>query len=202
MSKQNLDMTFGKQKKPATFSLEEEDANENWQPILGFEGLYAISDLGRVRRLAAGTNSYAGKILAPIINRKTGYPYVKLCKQGKTKKAKLHLLVAEAFLDKPPNENFIVNHVSGVKTEAAVSNLEYISRSDNTKHAIAMGLQSLCYGTDNGRAKLTDEQVKEIIARSILGDTTQAEIAKIYGISKTYVNNILKGKYRSSKREL
>ena len=174
--------------------------NEGWVPIQGYEGLYAVSDYGRIRRLVSGTNTYAGKILTPIINRKTGYPYVKLVKNGKTHKVKLHLTVAQAFLDPPTDPNFIVNHIDGDKTNAHVVNLEWISRSENTKHAIKLGLQPLCYAERNGMSKLSNEQVEEIKRLYATNEYTQKQLADKFELSKTYVNYLLNGKYRNEKQ--
>jgi hypothetical protein len=184
-----------------TFEQSREDAypDEDWSPIEGYEGLYAISNLGKVKRLTSGTNTHAGKILTPIINKKTGYPYVKLCKNGKTRKAKLHLMVASAFLPPSPDPDFIVEHKSGIKTDARAENLEYISRSENTKRAIRMGLQKLCYASDNGNSKLSNEQIAQLKQDNETGNYTQKLLAEKYGISRTYTNYVLNGKYRYRK---
>lgn len=211
MKKQNIDMVFGGKTTSNTLKLEESKQlehekpdlpDEDWVPIQGFEGLYAVSDYGRIRRLVSGTNTYAGKVLSPIINRKTGYPYVKLVKNGKTHKAKLHLTVAQAFLDPPSDPNFIVNHIDGNKLNAHVKNLEWISRSENTKHAIKLGLQPLCYAEKNGMSKLSNEQVEEIKRLYATKEYTQQQLADKFELSKTYVNYLLNGKYRNEQNKV
>ncbi|MEI7590601.1 MAG: NUMOD4 domain-containing protein, partial [Deltaproteobacteria bacterium] len=75
-----------------SFDKSEYNRGEVVQQIPGFEGLYTISSYGKVQRLVAGNNTYPGKILKPLLNKKTGYPYVKLTKNGKVYKKQLHLL--------------------------------------------------------------------------------------------------------------
>ena len=111
---------------------------EQWKAISGYEGIYEVSDLGRVKSLKYGKE----KILKP---QKTigGYLHVDLCKDGKCKSITVHRLVAEAFI---PNQNNLetVNHKDEDKTNNIVSNLEWMSLKDNIN-----------YGTHNKRASET-----------------------------------------------
>lgn len=102
--------------------------NEIWKEIKGYEGLYAVSNKGRVM------NIMSGKVLKPGING-NGYENVVLCKNGKHKNYKVHRLVAQAFI---PNKLNLpeVNHIDECKTNNDVSNLEWVSKSDNIRHSI------------------------------------------------------------------
>lgn len=108
---------------------------EIWKPIAGFEGLYEVSDLGRVRSLKRNTTS--GKVLTPGLTR--GYKCVVLSKHGKHHNARVNRLVAEAFIPNPEGKKE-VNHIDGNKANNLPENLEWATASENAKHAILMGL--------------------------------------------------------------
>jgi hypothetical protein len=181
------------------FDKSEYSEGERLRQIPGFEGLYVCSNYGKVQRLTSGNNTFAGKVLKPIINRKTGYPYVKLTKQGKVHKKQLHILVAQLFLPEPKEEGLIVNHIDGNKENPKVTNLEWITRSENTKHAIRTGLQKLCYGKDNGATKINFSKISELRADYETGNFTQKELAEKYNLSLVYVSNIINKKFRADK---
>jgi hypothetical protein len=181
------------------FEKTEYHKDEQLRMIPGYEGIYAISNYGKVQRLAAGNQTYIGKVLKPIINKKTGYPYVKLCNKGKALKAQLHILVANLFLLPPTNSAFIVNHKDGNKLNPVYTNLEWISRSDNAKHAIKTGLQKLCFGEKNGATRLKFDDVKAIREAFASGKVSQKELSEKYGISVVYVSNLVNKKYRAER---
>lgn len=104
---------------------------EYWRDIVGYEGLYQVSNWGRVRSLAR--NGTKGKILKPRL-RSDGYLQVSLCKDGKQLNKKVHRLVAEAFLDNPNNLPE-VNHLSEDKTDNRVQNLCWVSSKANCNWA-------------------------------------------------------------------
>lgn len=103
--------------------------NEIFEYIEGYSGLYQISNLGRVKSFHSGKE----KILKPV-KTLDGYLRVVLYKQGKSKKCKVHRLVAEAFIENPQNLPEI-NHKSEIKTDNRVENLEWCTRSYNINFA-------------------------------------------------------------------
>ena len=102
---------------------------EIWKDIYGFEGLYQISNYGRVKGLV--TN----KILKPNDNG-NGYLYVMLTKNNKPYMKKVARLVAQHFL-RNPKKLKEVNHIDKNKHNNIVSNLEWISRKDNVRYSMA-----------------------------------------------------------------
>lgn len=117
---------------------------EVWKDIKGFEGLYQVSNLGRVRSLERYKNNHSVSqycpqcILIPWLNDK-GYNIVKLSKNNKKTHKRIHRLVASAFVQNPENKNY-VNHIDGNKTNNSTKNLEWCTLSENTKHAYKIGL--------------------------------------------------------------
>lgn len=134
---------------------------EIWKPKKDYEGLYEVSNLGRVKSLGNGKsiNSKEG-ILKPG-KIKQGYLFVNLYKDGKRKMFLVHRLVAEAFLPNPENLPFI-NHKDEDKTNNSVDNLEYCTREYNNN-----------YGTRNERvakANTNGEKSKKVLQFSLTGE--------------------------------
>lgn len=102
--------------------------NEEWKDIIGYEGIYQISSIGRVK------NIINDKIKKPSIN-KYGYFQVMLWKNNKNKLKRIHRLVAEAFLNNPkPNIFDCINHKDENKLNNSVENLEWCNRGYNNNY--------------------------------------------------------------------
>lgn len=122
-----------------------DNMEEVWKDIAGYEGLYQVSNLGRiksldriVKRKSQPNLPIVGKILNPR-KGKNGYAYVSLSKEAKRKTANVHRLVAEAFVEKHEGCN-VVNHIDGNKENNICDNLEWIDSARNNKHAFDTGL--------------------------------------------------------------
>ncbi len=120
-------------------------SRERWEPVVGYEGLYEVSDLGRVRsldRVIMGADGvpkpHHGRVLSPF-KRSRCYLYVSLWKNGSKITEAVHRLVAFAFLPNPHGKPE-VNHIDGCKTNNRAENLEWCTRSENVKHAFMTGL--------------------------------------------------------------
>ena len=110
---------------------------EEWRPIKGYEGLYKVSNMGRVKSLY-----YGKERILKTRNGLHGYKHVILSKQATKKTSRVHRLVAEAFIPNPMNLP-VVNHLDGNKHNNCVFNLEWCTVKENTNHAIKTGLMSL-----------------------------------------------------------
>lgn len=135
--------------------------NERWKDIIGYEGLYQISDWGRIKSLyrkVDKTHVYNTRILKPCKD-KDGYLFVYLCKNGKQKYIRIHQLVGKYFVPNPDNKP-IFDHIKPVTKEYCnnhYTNLQPITYSDNIKRAYDLGRKVVKNnpkrGTDNPRAK-------------------------------------------------
>lgn len=123
---------------------------EVFKDIKGYEGLYQISNYGRVKSLNYN-NTGKERILIPGKGR-SGYLQVKLCKKGKQKNHLVHRLVAQAFMPNPDNLPE-VNHINEVKTDNRVENLEFCDRKYNTNYGT--GIQRKAEKQINGKLSKT-----------------------------------------------
>lgn len=163
-----------------------------WKAVLGYEGLYEISDDGRVRSIdrQLPDRYVCGRILRQHHSGK-GYLSVALCKNGKSTTVYIHVLVANAFIPKPQStKRLVINHIDGDKNNNTIGNLEWVTYSENNQHAYDSGLKAR--GERYYNSKLTAEQVAEIYANGKYD--TYENIAKRYGVSKASIRDILIGK--------
>jgi hypothetical protein len=122
---------------------------EEWRAVVGFEGLYEVSSLGLVRRVGnaaksgngRGGGARLGRVLA-LTPHNGGYVHVQLWKDGTPTTRLVHLVVAAAFLGPCP-DGLEVNHEDGDKSNCAVTNLEYLTRPENLRHAYRTGLRKV-----------------------------------------------------------
>ena len=106
---------------------------EIWKPIKDYEGLYEVSNLGRVKSLNyRGTGKW--KILKNI-ECSNGYLVVVLTKNGKRKQFKVHRLVAEAFIPNPENKP-CVDHINTIRTKNYVWNLRWVTHEENNNNPL------------------------------------------------------------------
>jgi hypothetical protein len=115
---------------------------EQWKAVLGYEGIYEVSDWGAVRgldRIVKGRTgmpkNQRGKILRQV-NASGGYKSVHLSKDGVATLLTVHRLVAKAFIRLPVG-NEQVNHKDGRRQNNIISNLEWCTPSENIKHSFA-----------------------------------------------------------------
>ena len=107
-----------------------------WRSVVGYEGIYEVSERGDVRRCLSGKGARAGYVLKG--RRRNGYFMVQLCRGGVPSDVYIHHLVAAAFLGERP-ETYEVNHIDTDKMNNHRTNLEYLTKGQNLAHAYANG---------------------------------------------------------------
>lgn len=132
------------------------------------------------------------RIMKPWSNN-DGYLFVNLYIDNKSFRMRVHRLVLITFKGHP-QEGQETNHIDGIKTNNAIDNLEWVTKSENARHAFANGLRTLptLKGENNSSSKLTKHQVIEIRQRLKAGEL-QREIASDYDVSRTTISKIKLG---------
>lgn len=158
---------------------------EKWRKVVGWETLYGVSNIGRVKSLRKGI------ILKP--SNVLGYQQVILCRNGKMVSGRVNRLVAIAFIKNPLNKPQ-VNHINGVRNDDRVENLEWVTESENVKHTYTHLNRIPTHGQTHNKAKLTNEQVREIRLKYKPYKYSYATLGKEYGVDPSAISLIITGK--------
>lgn len=114
---------------------------EVWRHVIGYEGRYMVSNLGRVQSIGRevdypnGVKINLSKRILKLTTHKYGYKIASMNMNGHNKKVGVHILVAKAFIPNPDNKPQ-VNHIDGDKANNNVSNLEWVTSAENASHNI------------------------------------------------------------------
>lgn len=173
---------------------------EIWKPILGYESLYQVSNLGNVKsvdRFLYKKNGrlchWTERIIKPSLQLlPRGYKRyrVNLTWNFKSKQFKVHRLVAEAFIPNPENKP-MVNHIDNNPLNNNVNNLEWVTNKENLQHCARQG--RLNRGENNNQAKLTEQNVVDIRKMKGCSFEEKRKIASTYSISLSYINALMRG---------
>ena len=157
---------------------------EIWKDIEKFEGVYQVSNNGRLKSFKHGRE----RILKGGLNSK-GYPHAILRLGSIAICAKLHRLVAIAFIENPENKPQ-VNHKNGIKTDNSVENLEWATNRENMDHAMLNGLRrKYPKGSEMTNAKLNENKVKGI--REMHPEKSEHALARLMGVSRSVIHDVL-----------
>lgn len=171
---------------------------EDWRPIVGYEGLYEVSNQGRVRSLARTRRSRTGRTakvgMRLIVTHKLPSPHnhwiVTLSKDGNRSSYPLHCVVLTAFAGPAP-DGLQCRHLDGDPDNNRRDNLSWGTPLENAADRDAHGRTAR--GDRNAAAQLTEAQAREIKSRP-MGYGTGKRIAKEYGVSESIISDIRKGR--------
>ena len=175
---------------------------EEWRPVVGYEGLYEVSSFGQVRSVdrVVTINYREGQPGGKMRRYKSrikkqsqdprGYTYVHLSKNNKAKNGYVHSLVAEAFIGPRP-EGMHVCHGPAGPGCPAIWNVSYGTPEDNHKDRVRDGTD--VKGENHFMARLSEDDVRKIFAAKG-GEKSGSQIAKEYGLTKGAVYNIWNGR--------
>lgn len=174
--------------------------DEIWKDIKGYEGIYQVSNLGKVRSVhriikyngkgkGGGIHTYPSIVLKQCLNT-VGYYQVSLSVNNSRKRHTVHRLVAAAFCVHPSGKNY-VNHIDGNYLNNKAENLEWLSSAENVRHAIVNGFHEV-YGEDSHRAKFSNEQTRIIREIKNKGVSTK-DLTTLLGVHKSCINRIYNG---------
>lgn len=175
---------------------------EIWKPVVGFEGSYEVSDLGRVRSVSRriplksrwGTvtsREVPARMMKLVSNTKRGgRVFLVLHLNGKQHMRIVSNLVAAAFIGpRPPGQQ--VCHNNGVAHDDRLQNLRYDTPKGNMADCVAHGTRR--FGENHPHAKLTAKDVSDIRARAA-GREPHAALAEEYGVHTNYISLVVTGK--------
>lgn len=162
---------------------------EVWKPVVGYEGLYEVSNKGRVKSLVRAIYDINTKT---VINYKRekyltgrangrGYPIVRLVKNGVEKNMYIHRLVGIAFIPNPKNLP-VINHLDSDPTNNCVENLEWCTQKHNMEYAVDQM---------RVRAKLTPDEVLDIRTRHKNGEPNQSIYESYPQVIPKTVRNVI-----------
>lgn len=171
---------------------------EVWKPVVGYEGQYDVSSEGRVRSLARkchlGRRTLKARILLQSPNAE-GYLRLSLKSEGKARTVRVNRLVAMAFMPIPNCDEMEVNHKNGIKSDNAVSNLEWNTRKENQSHAVETGLwdKKKFYG----KMRIHSDEVILTVAKLLRLGFKNSQVVRLTGISISTISFIRNGQVHS-----
>lgn len=183
-------------------------SSEEWRDVVGYEGLYQVSNLGRVKSIGTINNYRRLKILRPQINGRK-YLQVSLFDAQSKRKVKLvHQLVAQAFIDNP-NGYKCIDHINNIKTDNRVENIRWCDYKMNmnnpiTKNKVDKIRSSICrqdWYIDKQR--YSQSHSKKVLQYNLNGEfikewRTISEAARAYNTSVQAISRCCNGIVRTS----
>lgn len=172
-------------------------SKKRWKDVVGYEGLYQISDCGDIKSLHKTRGTY-GRILKIRKRGEDGYLGVVLCRDGERKDFLIHRLVLLAF-NGPCPIGMETRHINGNGTDNRINNLSWGTHSENMKDQVRHGTYIYARGSQSTRAILNEENIGQIRELLISGRDghfgkkySQLTIAKMFNVSEQTICAIKK----------
>lgn len=169
--------------------------SEIWKDVVGYEGLYQVSDCGNVRgikRIDSNGIPRGGFVMKPSVNCRNGYLDIGLSKDGKKRRFRVRVLVATAFHGPKPDANSVCRHRDGNKLNLAKDNLAWGTPLENSADRDAHG--TTARGERNGGGGMLNESQVVEIRRRVRDGECGTTLAREFGVSKATVYDINKGR--------
>lgn len=167
-------------------------SEERWLPVPGYEGIYEVSDMGRVKSLprkemrGGHLRSRSGRILRPQ-SSPSGHKHVILCRDAVKTMRRIHVLVMEAFVGPRPSPEIVVAHCNGVPSDNRLVNLRYATQSENLQDMREHG--TLMLGGKNHKTTITADDVLEMRQLRKSGESLKS-LASKFGVCQSTVSNV------------
>lgn len=175
--------------------------NEIWKDVKDYEGIYQISNLGRVKSLDRIDNKghkRPEKILY-VKGDKLGYKRVCLCREGKIERRLIHRMVAEAFVERKHQGDNIVNHLDNDPSNNRADNLEWTTYKGNMQWAAKQGRMKANPTTYQNQKKAAIKRKKAVIATAPDGEKyhfeSQAEAGRTLGFNPSHIAEACRKEY-------
>lgn len=165
--------------------------DERWLPIVGYEGLYEVSDRGRVRR--AGTERKRARLLKTFAQN--GYLFVSLFREGHGHNISIHAAVMGAFTGPRP-VGYHIHHGNGDRQDNHLTNLQYLSPTEHARHRVYTESWHDIrrpLGEEQHKARLTAEIVLSLRHRYWVGGETYSNLAREYGVCPSTIQRAVLG---------
>ena len=171
--------------------------NEVWKDIIGYEGFYQVSNMGRVRSLDRDIIDKNGIVyslkgsMREVSSSSRGYQDIGLSKDGEQKTFFIHRLVAESFIPNPKSLP-IVNHIDGDKRNNVVTNLEWVNNSQNILHAVETGLRGSKRNDNLKKEPVVTKKEKILNTYESNPELLVKDIAEMTSSSIAHVSRVIK----------
>jgi hypothetical protein len=180
----------------------EGEDNEEWRDLVGWEGFYQVSSLGRFRGVTRRVEKFfpslgvtrecvlKGRILKSW-RKRNGYFFINPCRDGTPEHVYAHRAVCETFNGPPPSSAHQTAHLNGNRADNRAKNLVWVTPFENTSHKIGHG--TLQQGSQIKTSVVTEDDVRRIRARIAAGETCR-RIAEDYPIGPVTIWGIGAGR--------
>lgn len=166
-------------------------ANERWKDVVGYEGLYQVSDMGKV------FGYKRERMLKPYLCVRGGYPQVILCKDGKRKHKQIHHLILDTFVGLRPTPEHEARHLDGNPKNSILINLKWGTRSENVRDAVEHKTHFVPgkyhFGSKHSMSKLNEADIL-IIRKMMKKGSSRREMADKFDINVSTISRILSKK--------